>query len=259
MAVLLDIVGSRVRYAVLLTLAKAYKLKVPVSPRAIVRVFGLNIPNTYSFMRKLVEVGLIMRTGSKYMLTEKGAKLVDFVLELVPKLNDGFDELRATMPETMYYVVEPKYKEWFGVYKPLVMVDKALRNRDILVGGNYVIVYVSFRGKVFKYDWDRYLSLASVEQAYADLISYDDQWISYIPDILLNLFRLDVEEVLKRATYEGRRRLATALAYYETFLGRKVPLRTDVYSLLDEKLLDDMIAFVTPLLIDERGLRVWKL
>ena len=48
---LLDIVGSKVRFAVLISLVKAYNLGVSVTPRSIARVFGLNLPETYRFTK----------------------------------------------------------------------------------------------------------------------------------------------------------------------------------------------------------------
>lgn len=249
---LLDIVGSRVRYAVLLVLAKAYKLGIPVTIRSIIRVFGLNIPETYRFVNKLLEEGLVVKNKSGYILSEKGAKLVDFVYTTVPRLGDEFDYFRKYIPDTMYYIVVPRFQSWFGVYKPLVIVDKKLKNM-VKTPSNATIVYCVMRGRDYRYDWDNYVSQSSsIEQAYADLISYDKEWISYTPDILLNLDQIDIDLLLEKASPEGRKRIATAVAYYTTVTGLRYRVPPRVFRLLDESLVDEIASFVTPLVFDSR-------
>jgi hypothetical protein len=62
---------------------------------------------------------------------------------------------------------------------------------------------------------------------------------------------LDIDEIFDRATGAGRRRLATALAYYMALTGRVVTLKTPLYSLVDEGLLSYVIK-MTPYLLDSR-------
>jgi hypothetical protein len=117
--------------------------------------------------------------------------------------------------------------------------------------GLVLAVFTSLRGRSFKYSWDYHLPIASLEQGYADLISYTPFWANIIPDVLLNMDVLDIDEIFDRATGAGRRRLATALAYYMALTGRVVTLKTPLYSLVDEGLLSYVIK-MTPYLLDSR-------
>ena len=250
---LLDIVGSRVRFAVLVSLAKGYHVGVPVAPRSVARVFGVNVTETYRFMRLLASEGFAVRTRGGYVLTSRGARLGECALEALPRLNDGLDYLRASVPETMYYVFTPPFQSWFGAARPLVVIDKRLKGKaDVRGMVEGLVVYASMRGRVYGYDWDLYVTRPSVEQGYADAVSYDPEWLSYIPDILLNLDRLDLRELMARATPEGVRRVATAIAYYEMLTGRRYGV--PVSKLIDDELVSDIVSFVTPLVVDGRVL-----
>ncbi len=249
---LLNIVGSKVRYAVLIILAKAWRLGIPVTPRSIARVFGVNLAETYGFMGKLAEEGMVNRVRGGYVLTDKGSKLVDFVLEAIPRLNDGFDSLRTSLPDTMYYVFTPPFQSWFGVSRPLVIVDRRLRGLVDMDNSGFIVIYTSMRGREYKYNWDTFLPHPSIEQGYADVVSYDPEWLSYIPDILLNLERLDLDKLLDKATGEGARRIASALAFYETLTGKRKLLKKYLYSLVCGELVKEIASFTIPLLVDSR-------
>jgi hypothetical protein len=266
--VLLDIVGSKVRFTVLASLAKGSKLSIPVTPRSVARVYGVNLTETYRFFRRLESSGLAVRVRGGYVLSERGLALVDFVVSTLPnptQWSSPFMEwVRRSVPDTMYYIAYPRLQSWFGLTPYLIVFDRRLAGALELPKGIKVVdessglgeglvlaVFTSLRGRSFKYSWDYHLPIASLEQGYADLISYTPFWANIIPDVLLNMDVLDIDEIFDRATGAGRRRLATALAYYMALTGRVVTLKTPLYSLVDEGLLSYVIK-MTPYLLDSR-------
>ncbi len=251
---LMSIVGSKTRFAVLLTVGKAWRTGVPVAPATVARVFGVNTPGTYRLFKMLEREGFLRRADRGYVATERASKLADFVLELAPRAGDAFDWLRLGVPETMYYVAEPRLKTWFGPTNPLIVIDRRLRGL-VSPPRSARLIYASLRGRAFKYSWDRRLAVASPEQSYADLLSHDESWASYLPDVLSNPDMID--EVFARAGGEGRRRLASSLVFYEVLTGRRVPRSFDAYLHLEGKALEAAVS-MTPYLVDgtvlERGM-----
>ena len=110
---LLDIVGSKVRFTVLASLAKGSKLSIPVTPRSVARVYGVNLTETYRFFRRLESSGLAMRVRGGYALSERGLALVDFIVSTLPnptQWSSPFMEwVRRSVPDTMYYIAYPVY------------------------------------------------------------------------------------------------------------------------------------------------------
>ena len=84
---------------------------------------------------------------SGYTLTRKGSKLVDFVLETLPKLGDGLDWLRIKVPDTMYYVFLPPFQSWFGISKLIIIIDKSIKK--LISRNDFKILYQPMRGKIF--------------------------------------------------------------------------------------------------------------
>jgi hypothetical protein len=117
----------------------------------------------------------------------------------------------------MYYIAYPRLQSWFGLTPYLIVLDKRLAGALELPKGVGVVgessglgeglvlaVFTSLRGRSFKYSWDYHLPIASLEQGYADLISYTPFWANIIPDVLLNMDVLDIDEIFDRATRAGR-------------------------------------------------------
>jgi len=271
--VLVEVLGSKVRAAILLCLVKASKLGISVTPRSIARVFGVNFTETYKFMKNLLGQEFVEKTPRGFKLTEKGLKLVDFTLTLIPSpkswSSSELDWVRKNIPDTLYYISRPHTQTWFGPAPLLLVVDKRLQDRIVfpenfvLIGDyvesskyivrgqitNILVLYASLRGREYKYSWDNYLTWGSLEQSYADLLSYMPFWEEFLPDILLNSKLFDLDKLFKKASEKGKKRLATGIAYYATLTGWKPILKTPLYSLVDERVIGRVIS-ITPYLLD---------
>jgi len=265
--VIIEFLGSKVRAAVLICLVKASRFSLPVNPRSIARVYGVNLSETYRFLRRLVDFGFALKNDHGYVLSSRGLKIFEPILGLLPNPDPWrsreLEFIRRFLPDTMYYVSQPMLQSWFGLTPTLLVVDKRLRGRINLPSGfinlgsrrrpgsgnRVFVVYSSLRGREYKYSWDSYLTHATIEQSYADLISYMPTWEDFLPDVLLKSSLFDMDKLLEKTTLEGRRRIATAIAYYSTLSGWRPLLKMNLYSLVSEDLVDRLVA-ITPYLVD---------
>jgi len=252
-----DLFNSKVKVAVTLCIVKASNYSIEVSPRRIARVYGLNVQNTYRFFSVLEKGGIIARKGRGYALrkTSRAKRFRELVLELINDLSKGgkLDLFRMRVPDTHYYITLPSkhFKEWFGVSSPLVVVDKRLKEK---IGSpeDINIVYMSLRAKKFKFDWSEYLSFASPEQAFADVFSYDDNYISYVHDFLWNLSRLNLDEVLNLTNSRGLKIISTLLSYYALLTGAKIPLRVKgIERFIERDIIDTMLSVATSAIVPD--------
>ena len=232
---------SRLRWVVSLQLAKAYRLGVGVVVSRIVRVFNLNSGLVYRFLRELESEGLVERSGrGLYRVRDSGraSKWVEFILSSI----DGgvYEYLSMVIPEIYYYITEPPSIEWLGYPdKTLIVIDKLLEGR-IDPPEKYRVVYTDMRGRVWRYDWDRRVSIASPEQALADLLSYDPEY-PVEQYILLNIDNIDLWMISRKTTIKGLRRLSTFLAYLRISTGKIIKTPFNYVGLIDEKLLSERL------------------
>jgi len=238
---------SRLRWAVSLQLAKAGMLGVDVPVARVVRVFNLNSGLVYRFLRRLEGEGLVERAGrGRYRLrdTSRARAWAEYVLGTVEAT--GYEYFQRLVPEVYYYVAEPPSIEWLGYpERTLVVVDEALRGR-INPPGEYRVVYTSLRGRRWRYDWDLRVARALEEQALADLLSYDPDY-PVEQYIYLNLDALDLDDVARRATLEGLRRLSTFLAFLRMSTGRLIPTCFNYIALADPSMLKERLGEYTAL------------
>ncbi len=233
----------------LYNLAKAWRLGLDegIPAGRIVRVFSLNSSLTYRFLGELRSEGIVEPAGRGWWRirdTSRARALMEYVLESAPE--SPYDYWASAVPEVYYYVAEPPSIEWLGYpEKTLVMVDESLRNR-INPPKDYRVVYVSLRGRRWRYDWDMRIARATAEQALADLLSYDDDY-PVEQYIYLNIDRIDLDDVARRASPKGLRRLATFLAFLRTSTGREVPTTMDYLGLADPRVLRERLGEYTGL------------
>lgn len=227
---------SRLRRVVLLQLAKAWKLDLPVPIGRLVKVFGLNSGLVYRFLRELAREGLVVEEArGSWRLNDVGKALAEYALG---SIHEGTYEYWIRMvPEVYYYIAEPPSIEWLGFQeKVLVIADNALKGR-IEPPKNYSVVYKSMRGRRWRYDWDLGASKGFAEQSLADLLSYDPAYPAE-QYILYNLDRLDLDDIARRTALNGLRRLATFLAFFRLSSGKLVPTRFNYLRLADLELLE---------------------
>ena len=250
---------SRLRWAVLYSLAKASQLGVPVPVGRLVRVFNLNSGLVYRFLRELEAGGVAESVGRglwRLRDTPKARSLAEYLLAEPPGSPHGY--WSSSVPETHYYIAEPPSIEWLGYPEAtLVVVDEGLRGR-ISPPGGYLVVYASMRGRRWRYDWGQGVARAVAEQALADLLSYDPGY-PVEQYIYLNMGRVDLDEVARRATPGGLRRLATFLAFLRTATGREPPTSIDYLSLADSGVLGERLGEYVGLVFangvaEERGI-----
>jgi len=234
---------SRLRWAVLYNLAKAWRLGLEVGIPAgrIVRVFNLNSSLTYRFLDELRSEGIaeLARRGFwRLRGTSRAQALAEYVLESVH--DSPYDYWASVVPEVYYYVAEPPSIEWLGYpEKTLVMVDEPLRDR-INPPKDYRVAYMSLRGRRWRYDWDMRVARATTEQAVADLLSHDPDYP--VEQYIFNhLDRIDLDDVARKTTPKGLRRLATFLAFLRTSTGREVPTSINYLSLADPRVLRERL------------------
>ncbi len=227
---------SRLRRVVLLQLAKAWKLDLPISVGRLVKVFGLNSGLVYKFLRELAREGLVVEEArGSWRLCDAGKALAEYALGSIPENVYGY--WARVVPEVYYYIAEPPSIEWLGFpEKVLVIVDNALEGR-IEPPKNYIVVYKSMRGRRWRYDWDLGVSKGFTEQSLADLLSYDPAY-PVEQYVLYNINRVDIDEVARRVTPNGLRRLATFLAFFRLSSGKLVPTRLNYLRLADPEILE---------------------
>jgi len=244
--------GAKYKAAVMMALAKSRYIGLPVTPRSISRIYRVNLSFVYRFFRLLEDSKMILRVGKGYVMSDKGSELVNMIIDMIPRSGDDkIDFLKRSLPDTMYYIFTPMFQRWFGLRKTLVVIDKRLRGKINIRCDLCVTIYTTLRGRKYRFDWDNYVSKADPEQGYADLISYDESWEEYIPDILLNYDLMDLDEIIERSSAEGRRRIATALTYYKTLVGNKIPTKLFVPRIVDKKYIRNLTVMI-PYLLDNR-------
>ena len=232
---------SRLRWAVLLQLAKSWRLGLPVPITRAIRVFNLNSRLVYRFLRELVDDGVAEQAGRglwRLRDNTRARALAEYVLEAIPE--SPYDYWARVVPETYYYVAEPPSIEWLGYpEETLVIVDNVLRDR-ISPPKGYKVIYTSMRGREWRYDWDMAAARACREQAIADLLGYDPDY-PVEQYIYLNMGRIDLDKVAKKTNREGLKRLATFLAFLRTTGYRVATRELNYLSLADPATLEERL------------------
>ena len=252
--------GSRLRGIVYSNTAKAGLWGVGVSASRLSRVFKLNAWYTRRVLEELVDRGLAVKVKrGNYALagTEKALKWRDWILgellEFYRSSPTAYPPLFTKLPETAYYVSKPYIyiQTWFGLPQgQLTFIDITLKGKPVLEGITWVDlseyreatlttpvtipVFVNLRGREWRWD-DRWGSVASEDQAVADILSYDPLY-PIEADILLNFNKLNLDGIARRCTVNGLKRLSNILAFMETWLGLDVRTGIDFYKLLDREL-----------------------
>jgi len=239
---------SKLRWAVLLELAKAWRLNLDVPAARIVRVFSLNSGLVYRFLRELRDESVAREVArGRWALrdTGKARALAEYVLETAE--SSGSHEYWAkSVPEVYYYIAEPPSIEWLGFPgKTLVVVDSILQGRVNPPGG-YLPVYTSLRGRAWRYDWDLKVSRGLPEQSLADLLAHDPAYPAE-QYIYLNLSWLNLDEVARRTNPLGLRRLSTFLAFLRTATGKQIATSFDYFRLADPAILEERLGDYTSL------------
>jgi len=232
---------SRLRLVVSLQLAKAYRLGVPVPAGRIVRVFNLNSRLVYRYLGALEGEGLVERAGRGLYRVRASGRADAWAEYVLSQVREGAHAyFQRVVPEVYYYLAEPPSIEWLGfAERRLAVVDEALRGRLSPPRG-YRVVYASLRGRRWRYSWDLGAAVASPEQALADLLSHDPGFPAE-QYLLLNLGRLDLAEVARRATRRGLARLSTFLAFLRVATGRPLPQPFNYLALCDDRVLEERL------------------
>jgi len=250
---------SRLRWSILLQLAKAWRLGLSVPVGRIIRVFNFNSLMVYRFLRELEEDGLAEERGrGSWGLSgsRRARVLAEYVLE---SAGGGVHEYWARhVPEVYYYIAEPPSIEWLGYPgETLVVADECLRGR-LKPPRGYRVVYTSMRGRRWRYEWSLGYSRGLPEQSIADLLSYNP---SYPVEqyILSSIDWLDINEVARRASIEGLKRLSTFLSFLRLSTGKPLPAGFNYLALLDPGVLDKRLGEYVTLVFanniaEERGL-----
>lgn len=240
---------SRLRWAVLLELAKAWRLNLDAPAARIIRVFNLNSGLVYKFLRELENDGIAMEVGrGRWALRDtSGARaLADYVLETSEDLGLHGHWTR-TVPEVYYYIAEPPSIEWLGFPgRTTIIVDKLLKGRVDPPKGCRLI-YTSMRGRIWRYDWDLRVPRGLPEQSLADLLAHDPDYPveQYIYN---NLEWLNLDEIARRTTPQGLRRLSTFLSFLRMVTGEPVAAGFDYFGLADPAILEERLDEYTGLL-----------
>lgn len=234
------------RWAVLFNLAKAFRLGLPVPVGRLVRVFKLNSSLTYRFLSELEAEGMVERVGRGLWVlrdTAKARALAEYVLELRP--DSPFEYWASMVPEVYYYIPDPPFKEWLGFpERYLVIVDKMLKDR-INPPEEYTVIYTGMRGRSWSYDRSRGYSRGDPEQSVADILSYDPNWPIEV-DLYWNMDRLDMDDVARRCTPLGLRRLSTFLSFL-ALVSNPLPAKItfNYLALLDSEILWKNLSYYT--------------
>lgn len=237
--------SMRARWAVSLQLAKGYLLGTCVKVGRTGRVFSVSRAAVRGFLARLEGEGLVRREGKGcYVFT---SAVEGRIAELLGSIGAKWHEyFQRTVPEVHYYVAELPL-EWLGYAgRTLVVVDRALRGR-ISPPRGYRVVYVELRGRKWTYDWDLGYPRAALEQAAADLLSYDPAY-PVEQYLLLHMGEVDLDEVARRATQHGLRRLSTFLAYLRVASGRPIAAGFNYLRLADRRILEERLGEYTSLI-----------
>ncbi|MEM1611443.1 MAG: hypothetical protein QXQ57_07360 [Sulfolobales archaeon] len=238
---------SMLRWAVLFNLAKAWRLDLPIPVGRLVRVFKLNSSLTYKFLKELEAGGVVERVGRGLWAlrdTARARALAEYVLELRP--DSPFDYWTSTVPEVYYYIPDPPFKEWFGFpEKYLVIADEVLRGRISPPEDEYTVIYTSLRGRSWSYERSRGYSRGGREQSVADILSYDPNWPIEV-DLYWNMDKLDMDDVARRCTPRGLRRLSTFLSFL-ALVSNPLPTKItyNYLALLDPEILWENLSYYT--------------
>ncbi len=234
---------SKLQWAVLSQLVKAWKLGLDVSVSRIVRVFNLNSLQTYRFIERLEREGVVEKTRRgwyRFRDTSKTRALAELVSMKPSRETRVYSYFSSTIPEIYYYFAEPPSIEWLGFARELVVIDERLKNR-VRPPHRYRVVYTSFRGRKWRYDWDLGVSRAYPEQAVADLLEYDP-FYPVEQYIFLNLETIDLDEVAKRIGEKGFKRLSTFLAFLRISVGRSIPASFNYIEFTDREVLEERLS-----------------
>lgn len=234
---------SRLRWAVLSELAKAWRLNLDVPVARVIRVFSLNSGLVYKFLGELRSNEVAEEVGrGRWALrdTSRARALAEYVLEAV----DGCSwhvYWTTAVPGVYYYIAEPPSIEWLGFPgRALVVVDEPLRGKIDPPKG-YKLVYTSMRGRVWRYDWDLKASRGLPEQSLADLLAYDPAY-PVEQHIYSSLRRLNLDEVARRTTAQGLRRLSTFLSFLRMATGEPIATEFDYFKLADPIVLEERLS-----------------
>lgn len=232
----------------LLELTKAWRLNLDVSAAQIIRVFGLNSGLAYKFLRELRNDDIAKEVShGRWTLcdTGKARALAEYVMETLK--NCGWHEYWAkAVPEVYYYIAEPPSIEWLGFpERTLVIVDRLLQGK-IDPPKSYMLVYTGMRGRIWRYDWDLKVSKGLPEQSLADLLAYDPAY-PVEQYIYSNLNWLNLDEVARRTTAQGLRRLSTFLSFLRMTTGEPIATGFDYFRLADPIILEERLSDYTSL------------
>jgi hypothetical protein len=245
---MVSVMLSRLRWAVSTQLAKGYFLGVDIPVSRIIGVFGLNSGLVYRFLRELEGEGIVERVGrGRYRVVDsyRGRVWAEYIASTV-KIT-GYSYFQEAVPEVYYYIAEPPSMEWLGFPERILMlVDEKLKER-LSPPSKYIAVYKSLRGRRWRYDWSLRVSRAVAEQALADLLSYDPNYPAE-QYIYLNMDSIDLDEVARRSTLEGLKRLSTFLAYLRISTGKPIATRFNYISLADRSILEERLGEYTTLI-----------
>ncbi|NPA70647.1 MAG: hypothetical protein GXO26_07545 [Crenarchaeota archaeon] len=239
---------SNLRRAVSLEFAKAYRFGLPVYITRVIRVFNLNSSLVYKYVRELEADGIVekLKPGAYIVKdTDKARAWVSFVSYFDRAI--PYRELQG-IPVTYYYVAEPPSIEWLGFpARTLVIIDRTLRGKTGFPRNRYNVVYVKMRGRKWRYDWDRGVPIAELEQAVADVLSYDADYPieQYIVE---NLDKIDIDRVIARTNSRGMKRLCTFLSFLKLSTGIKIKTRVNYVALADRKTLEKRLGEYVQLL-----------
>jgi len=216
--------GDRVVYSVLRELAKAHRLGLGVSARAISRIYGVRSASVYEYLNRLEAEGLVVRKGREYVLTDgRVAETIRTLLEVEAEAlgySGGEFVFYTKVPDTMYYVASPPGKVFAPRRSTVVVIDKRAYERlggediNALKSAYDAVVPATLRGRRRIFDWEVGLTRADYPWCYADLLSYHpfpfDAMYSLVYDVETGM--LSLEEILKLCNNERCARIVKGLA-----------------------------------------------
>jgi len=215
---------DRVAYSVLRELAKACRLNLGVSARAISRIYGVRPASVYEYLSKLEKEGLVIRRDREYVLVDKRvAEAMTTLLELEAEaLGYSGSEfvLYTKVPDTAYYTASPPSKVFAPRRSTVLVIDRKVYGRlsdediNALKSAYDAVVPATLRGRKRIFDWEVGLTRADYPWCYADLLSYHpfpfDAVYSLVYDVETGMLSLD--EILKLCGNERCARIVRGLA-----------------------------------------------
>jgi len=216
--------GDRVVYSVLRELAKARKLGLSVSARAISRVYGVRPASVYNYLGRLENEHLVVRKGREYILVdERIAEAVYTLLELEAEVlvySGGEFVLYTKVPDTAYYISSAPGKVFAPKRSAVVVIDRRIYGRlssediNTLKVTYDVVVPAPTRGRKRIFDWEVGLTKADYPYNYADLLAYHpfpaDAVYSLVYDLETGM--LSLKEILRLCNNERCARIVRGLA-----------------------------------------------